>query len=290
MPVLADSFQVALPDGTNPKPVFSVTRINGQPAVGVDGSLIADGTIVGRRVIALDSIDAGQINSRGLTIRDQAGSVVVDMTGMGAGYIKGRLTVGQIDTESLRITRNGAVVVDANGLDATYIRNLMVDTLQIRGEAVSKNDTRSITVNGWTNAFNYSFQFSCSDSGTLLAFADSPFADPVATLYGRNRSVPVNGSAVLVLNVNAGEVVTVGVSSPAIQKSGVIRYGCVLSGGRDAHRHHRVRRRRPHRPDRHQPAGEHPAGRGRRQANPDRRGGPGDAVCARRRHRAAPAR
>ncbi|WP_155419403.1 host specificity protein J, partial [Chromobacterium subtsugae] len=227
--VLADSFQVALPDGSNPKPVFSVTRINGQPAVGVDGSLIADGTIVGRRVIALDSIDAGQINSRGLTIRDQAGSVVVDMTGIGAAYIKGQLTVGQIDTRGMTIRDAvGNIVVSMNGMDASFIRNLMVDTLQIRGEAVSKNDTRSITVNGWTNAFNYSFQFSCSDSGTLLAFADSPFADPVATLYGRNRSVPVNGSAVLVLNVNAGEVVTVGVSSPAIQKSGVIRYGCVL--------------------------------------------------------------
>ncbi|MGC0155735.1 host specificity protein J [Chromobacterium vaccinii] len=228
--VLADTFQVAFPDGSNPVPTFTVGKINGQPAVGISGSLITDGTIVGRRVIALDSIDAGQINSRGLTIRDLAGSVVVDMNGMGAGYIKGRLSVGQIDTEGLRITNNGNVVVDANGVDATYIRNLMVDTLQIRGEAVSKNDTRSITVTGRVPPFDYSFQFSCSDSGTLLAFADSPYADPIGTLNGRDRSAPINGSAVLVLNVNAGEVVTIGISSPAITtpQRGVIRYGCVL--------------------------------------------------------------
>ncbi|MBW8288998.1 DUF1983 domain-containing protein [Chromobacterium subtsugae] len=227
--VLADKFQVAFPDGSNPRAAFTVGRINGQTAVGVDGSMIVDGSISGRNAIVSGSIDAGQINTRGLTICDAAGNVVVDMTGMGAAYIKGQLTVGQIDTRGMTIRDAvGNIVVSMNGIDGSFIRNLMVDTLQIKGEAVSKNDTRSITVSGWTNAFDYSFQFNCSDSGTLLAFADSPFTTPIPTLYGRGRSAPINGSAVLVLNVNAGEVVTIGVSSPAINVSGMIRYGCVL--------------------------------------------------------------
>ncbi|WP_440216202.1 host specificity protein J [Chromobacterium piscinae] len=132
---LADRFVVSQPDGNGSRQVFIVASINGRPAVAIAGDLIADGSIIGRRVIVDGSIDAAQINTNGLTIRDLVGNVVVDMTGVDAAYIKGKLTVGKIDTEGLRITRGGSVVVDANGMDATYIRNLSVDTFQIRGEA-----------------------------------------------------------------------------------------------------------------------------------------------------------
>ncbi|MBA8734236.1 host specificity protein J [Chromobacterium violaceum] len=225
---LCDRLVVSQPDGNGSRQVFIVASINGRPALAIAGDMLADGSIIGRRVIADGSIDAAQINTRGLTIRDAAGNVVVDMGGMDAAYIRGRLTVGQIDTEGLRITRNGNVVVDANGVDATYIRNLMVDTVQIRGEAVSKNDTRTVTVNGWQSGWNFSFPFYCSDRGTLLAFGDAPFQSVNLQARGRGTGIG-NGSGVLVLDVSAGETVTVGVSTVGgFSAIGQVRYGAVL--------------------------------------------------------------
>ncbi|MFK7090481.1 host specificity factor TipJ family phage tail protein [Chromobacterium violaceum] len=225
---LCDRLVVSQPDGNGSRQVFIVASINGRPALAIAGDMLADGSIIGRRVIADGSIDAAQINTRGLTIRDAAGNVVVDMTGIGAAYIKGKLSVGQIDTESLRITRNGVTIVDANGVDATYIRNLMVDTVQIRGEAVSKNDTRTVSVSGWQGPWSYSFPFYCSDRGTLLVFGDAPF-QPV-NLQARGRGTGIgNGSGVLVLDVSAGETVTVGVSTVGgFSAVGQCRYGAVL--------------------------------------------------------------
>ncbi|OQS10054.1 hypothetical protein B0T37_10415 [Chromobacterium violaceum] len=227
---LADRFVVSQPDGNGTRQVFIVASINGRPALGLAGDLIADGSLVGRRVLVDGSVDAGQINSRGLTIRDMAGNVVVDMTGMGAGYIKGLLTVGQIDTRGMTIRDSlGSVIVSMNGMDASYIRNLQVDTLQIKGEAVSKNDTRTVTMSGWQAAgWNYAFSFYCSDRGTLLVFGDAPF--PSITLRARGRAVGIgNGSGVLVLDVSAGETVTVGVDSiGGYSANGQVRYGAVL--------------------------------------------------------------
>ncbi|AVG17018.1 hypothetical protein CFN79_18915 [Chromobacterium vaccinii] len=114
-------------------------------------------------------------------------------------------------------------------MDATYIRNLSVDTFQIKGEAVSKNDTRTVTLSGWQAAgWNFNFPFYCSDRGTLLVFGDAPF--PSITLRARGRAVGIsNGSGVLVLDVSAGETVTVGVESiGGYSASGQVRYGAVL--------------------------------------------------------------
>ncbi|PRP71511.1 hypothetical protein BUE93_05800 [Chromobacterium amazonense] len=229
--ILADKFAISRPDGSGSKQTFVVGNINGQSAVGIAGDLILDGTLSGRRVLASESVDAAQINSRGLTIRDGAGNVVVDMNGMGAHKIQGQLSAGQIDARGLCIRRwDGAVVVDVNGMDASYVRNLMVDTLQIRGEAVTKNDTRTITCSGWVQNFDYYFHFGCSDAGTLLIFGDTPSNGASMELYARDRKAPLgSGSAVLVLTVSAGETVQVGVRNRgSFNMWGAIRYGCVL--------------------------------------------------------------
>lgn len=226
---LCDRLVISQPDGNGSRQVFIVASINGRPALAIAGDMISDGSIVGRRVIVDGSIDAAQINTRGMTIRDLDGNVVADMTGMGAAFIKGQLQAGQIDTRGLTVKRpDGVVVVDANGMDATFIRNLMVDTLQIKGEAVSKNDTRTVTANGWVAPFGYSFAFYCSDRGTMLVFGDSPFAS--VTLQARNRSTPIgSASGVLVLDVSAGETVTITISgSGGYSAYGQIRYGAVL--------------------------------------------------------------
>ncbi|MEN7429179.1 hypothetical protein VA599_00390 [Chromobacterium sp. TRC.1.1.SA] len=54
---------------------------------------------------------AAKINTPGLTIRDADGNVMVDMTGIGAAYIREQLSVDQIDIEGLRITRGGSIAV-----------------------------------------------------------------------------------------------------------------------------------------------------------------------------------
>jgi len=136
--VLADRFAVSLPDGSGSKQVFTVGQINGQPAVGIAGAVITDGSLVGKRVLAEESVDAGQINTRGLTIKDAFGNVVVDMNGMGAAHIKGQLTAGQIDSRGLIVRdQNGNIILDSGGLNGSFIKDLTVGTLKIANGAIS---------------------------------------------------------------------------------------------------------------------------------------------------------
>jgi len=135
--ILADKFAVSLPDGTGSRQVFTVGTINGQPAAGLAGDMIIDGTLTSRAIMA-EGIDADRINTRRLTIKDDNGNVVVDMTGMGSAYIKGQLTAGQIDTRNLTVRDGyGNVVVDAGGMHGSWIKNLSVDTLKIAGRAIT---------------------------------------------------------------------------------------------------------------------------------------------------------
>lgn len=229
---LADRFAISLPDGSGSRQTFVLGSVNGRPTLVLAGDLVADGSLVGRRVLVEGSVDAAQINSRGLTIRDMAGNIVADMNGMGAAFIKGQLKVGQIDTRGMTIKNDaGAVVVDMSGMDAAYIRNLQVDTMQIKGEAVTKADTRTISAGGWVGSFDYNFHFYCSDSGTMLVFAElPPPLNKSSVLYARDRSISGEGqSALIVLNVSAGETVRVGCQGwPQSQSFASIRYGCVL--------------------------------------------------------------
>ncbi|WP_440030316.1 phage tail tip fiber protein, partial [Chromobacterium amazonense] len=235
--VLADKFYVALPSGSNVRPVFTVTSINGQPVVGIDGDLIARGTLSGKNALIEGSVEARHIDTRGLSVKNPNGDVVVNWDGVGANWIKGKLTVGQIDTEGLRITRNGATVVDATGMDGAYIRNLMVDTLQIKGEAVTKNDIRTAGYSGNGNAGNNTveFWFYCSDSGNLLVYGDQPTlmygnTPVVSTLFADERKVPLNNSGLMLMPVSAGQSVRVRLQVPLFSLSGYVyvRYGAML--------------------------------------------------------------
>lgn len=137
--VLADKFQVALPNGAAPKQVFTVGVLNGGPAVGIAGDLILDGTLVGRRLLASESVDAAQINTKGLTIKNAAGTVVVDMTGMDASYIKNLLVrTAQIDTAAvgtLNIAGN-AVTLPATAQGTTGCSLTMTVPAEAAGQPV----------------------------------------------------------------------------------------------------------------------------------------------------------
>ncbi|MEO1719522.1 MAG: hypothetical protein AAFR23_04735 [Pseudomonadota bacterium] len=59
--VIVDRFVVARPDGTDATPVFAVGQVNGESGVGIQGSLLIDGSILARH-IAAGQIDAAKLN------------------------------------------------------------------------------------------------------------------------------------------------------------------------------------------------------------------------------------
>ncbi|MBP4052009.1 DUF1983 domain-containing protein [Chromobacterium violaceum] len=149
--VLADKFLIAQPNGDGAAQVFTVGKLNGRVAAGLSGDMILDGTLIGNRVIAKESIQAEQIDGRRLRLLDNAGNVVVDMDGMGAHKIKGKLKAEQIDATGLMIPgRDGRPMIDLDGVRGGYIRDLVVDTASIAGNAV----TASAFVNGSSIAVN----------------------------------------------------------------------------------------------------------------------------------------
>lgn len=75
--MLADKFLFYQPDGGGTgKQVFSIGAVNGVTALGFDGSAIFDGSIVARHV-ATGSLTADKIDTRGLTIKDASGNVIL---------------------------------------------------------------------------------------------------------------------------------------------------------------------------------------------------------------------
>lgn len=76
--ILADKFLVYKPDGSGAgKQVFSIGTVNGVSALGFDGSAIFDGSIVAR-----------SIDTRGLTIKDASGNVILGSgTGLPSSYL-----------------------------------------------------------------------------------------------------------------------------------------------------------------------------------------------------------
>lgn len=79
--VLSDKFIVAKPDGTGATPIFIVGDIDGSPAVGVNGNLIVDGTVLARHlaVTTLSAIvaDIGEVTAGKLRSSDN--KMVIDL-------------------------------------------------------------------------------------------------------------------------------------------------------------------------------------------------------------------
>ena len=79
--VLADKFLIYKPDGTGtPKQMLTLGTVNGVTALGLDGSMIIDGTVVAR-----------SIDSRGLAIRDASGNVIL---GSGTALASSNIAAG----------------------------------------------------------------------------------------------------------------------------------------------------------------------------------------------------
>lgn len=150
--VLADKFLFAQPNGEGqPKQLMVMGTVNGVSALGLDGNLIVDGSIV-----------AQKIDTRGLTIRDTSGNIILGSgTGLPVGYVNGLgalATQNSVDYSAVtgskppsnadKTSLNTAAGIAGQGAFATlnqinssnistYIAALAVDTLYIAGEAVT---------------------------------------------------------------------------------------------------------------------------------------------------------
>ena len=75
--MLADKFLFYQPNGSGAgKQVFTMGTVNGVTTLGFDGSAIFDGSIVARHV-ATNSLTADKIDTRGLTIKDASGNIIL---------------------------------------------------------------------------------------------------------------------------------------------------------------------------------------------------------------------
>ena len=113
--ILADKFLICKPDGTGtPKAVLSLGTVNGTTALGLDGSLIIDG-----------SISARSINAEGLTVSNGLAPAVGPsgtgtMTGYGAVFnSSGTFAIGTpvnniVYDMTGGITINGQLIANAN--------------------------------------------------------------------------------------------------------------------------------------------------------------------------------
>ncbi len=99
--MLSDKFLWYQPDGGGtPRQVFSMGTVNGVTALGFDGSAIFDGTVTTRHLIA-NSVTADKIDSRGLTIKDASGNVILGSgTGLPIDYLQATGNNNLLDTST----------------------------------------------------------------------------------------------------------------------------------------------------------------------------------------------
>lgn len=106
MVFLADKFLVAKPDGSGAKQIIVVGTVNGVSAVGIDGALIVDGSIV-----------ATKIDTRQLSIKDEYGNVIFSSgVPLGETYIAdGAISAAKIASLNLVGTDNFNVRTGVSG-------------------------------------------------------------------------------------------------------------------------------------------------------------------------------
>ena len=105
--MLADKFLLYKPDGTGaPKQVFSIGTVNGVQALGFDGSAIFDGSVV-----------AQKIDTRGLSIKDASGNVILAAgTSLPIKYLQHTGNVNLLDTSTWTVnSHDGCTGFTRNG-------------------------------------------------------------------------------------------------------------------------------------------------------------------------------
>lgn len=129
MTVLADKFLIVKPDGTGtPLPMLTLATVNGVTALGLDGNLIVDGSIVARS-LAASSITADKIATGTLTAAQIAAGTLT-ATQIAAGTLTAdKMAAGTITAAS-------GVIADA-AITSAQIGDAEVSTLKLAGNSVS---------------------------------------------------------------------------------------------------------------------------------------------------------
>jgi hypothetical protein len=160
--VRADVFGVVAPDGTGEKIPFVIGTVGGVTSVGIDGSMLIDGTVTADKVVSNEiqvsqlsalSQDLGYITSGAMEFRDTQGVVKINSVEGYSPHIlmyeAGTEAAGQ-ETLTLLSDYNGngplvrfGKAGDTNKLEwyngTLTLPHASVDTLEIAGEAVTKS-------------------------------------------------------------------------------------------------------------------------------------------------------
>lgn len=146
----------------------------------INGDEITTNTINGNRLI-IGTVDATRIDSRGLTIKDDAGNVIfgagnaLDYARVGGTKPPSNATNGAIFGVNIsgQITQSTASTYIADAaIDTAQIRNLAVSTLKIDGNAVTVSDATSLanqvagTGSGFTWQEVLDYNLNMPDDGT----------------------------------------------------------------------------------------------------------------------------
>jgi predicted phage tail protein len=159
-----------MPDGTNPRQVLIVGVVNGVTALGFDGSMVIDGSVAARSLVA-KSITGDQIASKAI----KANSGIIDELAVGTLQLAGNAVTVPVAAEAYGGFPTIAVVLDfpgyvqvtggGNGLNgggygSMYLRIVHTTSGAAKGEmGISLND-------GYSGSISTAAMFGPLDAGT----------------------------------------------------------------------------------------------------------------------------
>lgn len=169
--ILADRFFVYRPDGAGaPKLVFMIGSVNGVTALGFDGSMVIDGSVAARALVA-KSVTGDQIAAKAI----KANSGIIDELAVGTLQLAGNAVTVPVAAEAYGGFPTIAVVLDfpgyvqvtggGNGLNgggygSMYLRIVHTTSGAAKGEmGISLND-------GYSGAISTAAMFGPLDAGT----------------------------------------------------------------------------------------------------------------------------
>jgi len=207
--VIADKFMVVDPatsSGAAPLVPFVIGEVAGQYAVGIDGNLVVDGTIMGRH------IDAGAITAAHL-----AADLAVVNTIRSGNYSAG--------TTGWKFTGTGGEINSGVAINGNLLVNGSVTGQKIAANSITAANIAAATITGAqikANSLNASTVLASNSIGTSLLQADSITADKIA-------AGAITADSIAAHCITSDQIVVDGVDIQSIAR-GVIKEFVVSEG------------------------------------------------------------
>lgn len=193
--VLADRFAVVLP-GQTPRVPFIAGNLNGTPGVGINGTLIVDGSITANslqaRSVTADRIVAGSLTAAELANLAVTGAKIADATITGAKIVAGSIAANRLSVAQLSAITADLGLVTAGLMRFTsgsYRLEVGVDTGYIQWYGTgTKNDANA---NFWIKPDGTAFFKGIIGPGSTLP---TPPAFSVSIVEGNLTGTGASGS------------------------------------------------------------------------------------------------